>query len=882
VDFTSLLEEVQKDVSKTDHQRYELFKDQPELATAFYDYFSLSGASFVVADNGSRKFVLLQKEIKEAKQYRGMLHLPMRRLPQESGVGSRHKWKQTEYNKFCDRIFKIQRWHEGLGEYRSQLILKREPEFLSVLSAEIPKVNDWHKCTALELYIGLLSWRWLHWLCWNFGPRKPIEKLPSFPECYIRQSTPAGGDIPQYFTTEHLKWFGDPETSEFPEYSIAELDQEERWDNLNREVFKRWRSYRITLDGNRPSTQSFEDECVALRNIFQSLQPSADVRGSPDDDRFFGSPESIAAAIHDECKKLPGKTLSNVLGSLHELTKAPLPSYFYFCMIDGRPKEHLIVPVFRSHSFPLVYYIRGEPGHPRQHTAVAIALAALDFTPNDKMQEDRQLFQFQHMLKACANRFIDSIFLRSLRPEKEHGTERRRIVFVSSKDFLPGLFILGGTERNITIFSQQCRSLALVRGLHEMKILELNGEHPIGVLGGGFAGSTATAALLKMGHKVRLYEERSDILTTQEPATHRFIHPYIANWPAAGSDIVDAGLPVLSWQACNANELTVRLRKEFKDIQNETDGRLDFARSNIVKEVTLRDGMIEVRSAQGEPVKHKLVISALGFGQEQHLGLDSACSYWQPDRLEQAPPDLPVLVVGSGDGGLIDLARARLRIGTDTKFDHRRIIELVTKDDELCKLGEIFRDEDNEAQAHILLHGETDLLGRYDRRFDSLDGTLQERAKQFILNLGQQPLDVFYNFRRSFQLGKTILINRLLAFLILKYRLATPIRGEIVRPEVKADERGRLIKLVKFEGAEEVQTFGEICLRVGLRGEYLDTIFSAQKLPGRTDPGYHRQYDRRVNSLKAVISQIDVGTNFDYINTQWYLDEFRRVRSRRA
>jgi hypothetical protein len=881
--FEKILSLLNKALSEANEKTFEsLFEDNKKLADEIYDHFGLSGATFIVADNNAGRFVMLQEGVKEAEQYSVNLRLRIRSGPTSQGLGFYDYAAGEHYSKFCNRIFQIQRGEEGLGDYGSKLVLPREPEFLAGIRADtaVTSRDDTSFCSAAELYRGLLAWRWLHWLIWNFGKD---HLLPHWSQdLFSRTKNPRGKSIDKLFSIHHLKWFDEIGSLELPEFSIGSLDRESSWSALKSSKgikgngpHAAWGKYRHLLDGRRASVRTFEDECTRLEGVFSNLKLSDHVKNDPHFSRYFDQPVGIAGAIHNWIRNelCEGKEvrLLHALKLLHEKVYAPLPAYYYFIMIDGRPKEHLVMPILRSTAFPLTYYVGGHLTHRKRHTAIAISLAALDYKAENQKRKEQDILHLRHVFRTCADRIIDGIFIRSLRQEKEHKIEGQRLVTVSSVRSLPSMLFLGKDDQNITIYSQQCRALLLVRALEDMGALKK--DERIGVLGGGISGTTAATALVKMGYTVDLFESGSGVLCLQENAEHRFVHPNIAKWPSVDSLYEGAGLPEpFNWSACYANELVSTLREKIRRVKGSAGDRFDILTGATIKRVTLNGGprpvnvTYSLKKAGGREqrvLQYGLVICALGYGTEARLPGDNLTkSYWERDDLgerlhefEKGPQTQSILVVGSGDGGLIDLARAALGYRKVHKFRHDDVLKFLTREAPLEELGLAFKEVDTIAKAENLRSGSSKLFKLYQKRYQGFN---EKYRLQLIRSMKQfaeerQYADVWFRYQQPddtiFSLQNTALINRVLAFLILESRLANILPFPVKSFTTSKDSDGREVKR-----AGGRKNFAQICCRVGVRPNYPSTVITALRSQKRDE----------------VSGRLNIGSELDAVAFEWF------------
>ena len=60
-----------------------------------------------------------------------------------------------------------------------------------------------------------------------------------------------------------------------------------------------------------------------------------------------------------------------------------------------------------------------------------------------------------------------------------------------------GFYVLGSFARSVTVYSQQVRAIGLIDAM--LGLGKLRHDSKVAVIGGGIAGTTAAAALVKVG-----------------------------------------------------------------------------------------------------------------------------------------------------------------------------------------------------------------------------------------------------------------------------------------------------------------------------------------------------------------------------------------------
>lgn len=247
----------------------------------------------------------------------------------------------------------------------------------------------------------------------------------------------------------------------------------------------------------------------------------------------------------------------------------------------------------------------------------------------------------------------------------------------------PKIYAIGAFDDRVTVLTQQRRALNLAWAMVETDQIQRDTTQPrcrIAVVGGGFAGLTFAAALLrKQSHcTITLFEERDTLLPLQQGSDTRWLHPHIYDWPAEGSEAQAAMLPVLNWTAARASDVVVQVMSSWSDLVNECDTPLNLwcntrhlqlldtsgSAASLEWVGEKRDpatgGAISKRprNAEGLSATFDIVVLAVGFGLEV-----TGSSYWRNEILGQ--PGLehrrtPYMVSGQGDGAMIDLLRLKI------------------------------------------------------------------------------------------------------------------------------------------------------------------------------------------------------------------------------
>ncbi len=383
------------------------------------------------------------------------------------------------------------------------------------------------------------------------------------------------------------------------------------------------------------------------------------------------------------------------------------------------------------------------------------------------------------------------------------------------------LYQLGCFEKGVTIFKQQARALNFTWALTKSESLRASSDpgrpRPrIAIIGGGFAGLTAAAALIKMQADVdiTIFERRDTLLPYQYGCDTRWLHPRIYDWPNKNSTIETADLPVLHWTAGRASDVVVEVLRQWREIVEDATRMRGSGTLGVIKEERGEpDGVLPVevfcnlqyltvsptsdenllalkwvgsprqvadpslpaggrRETFGRRKNFNHVILAVGYGLEK----EHWRSYWRNETFAQ--PHLgqaraTYIVSGFGDSALIDLLRLRI-----AHFRQDRILD------------ELFgsRREAKEALRKYALEGNVSFDGLSDLLIEG-DGPVPIHAKAILRDLGDRIRnDTFVilhlaggtDFTNIFSKSSTSFHNRLLTFLLFHCGGFIPYTGDLV------------------------------------------------------------------------------------------------------
>jgi hypothetical protein len=351
------------------------------------------------------------------------------------------------------------------------------------------------------------------------------------------------------------------------------------------------------------------------------------------------------------------------------------------------------------------------------------------------------------------------------------------------------LYLVGIFARGVTVYGQQIRAFNLIWALVEQGILtcKLKEDAPytgkraaIAIIGGGFAGLTAAAALIKKGvdAEITIFEHRDTLLPLQHGSDTRWLHPRIYNWPADDSESAVADLPILNWTAARASDVAAQILLEWGELAEPNQERLTVYCNaqhlqihergtgeqgltiEWVGDKRLHDGSVsEINASVGATKVFNHVIMAVGYGLEK----DNTLSYWRNDTLGQpslAEPHRTYLVSGQGDGAMIEVLCLRI-----SQYRQDRILEeLIVRRPGLHKAVKALQENFPEPTSGMFAAFEAlDLEQEFQPACDELKQRLR-RDTDVILHLKKRMLAELFDdphLKIAFQ-------NRLLIYLLYK------------------------------------------------------------------------------------------------------------------
>ncbi len=245
----------------------------------------------------------------------------------------------------------------------------------------------------------------------------------------------------------------------------------------------------------------------------------------------------------------------------------------------------------------------------------------------------------------------------------------------------PDVYVLGCLVHNserVAVVSQQTRAINLVHALFAERRLTPGSRAC--VIGGGAAGLTAAAYAMSKGAGVTVLESRA-LLWNLRGCRTRWLHPNLFRyWPYKRWQCTATDFPLMNWYAgyaCDVGDLLLAKYRSVEVQQRHAKNAIvrypDHQTARAIKLDRKTDGWevswsLPIDQPSSRPVRLRdrfdVVITAVGFGAEARMRDTEASVYWLDDALERervVPRETRYLISGTGDGGLTDLLRIRIK-----------------------------------------------------------------------------------------------------------------------------------------------------------------------------------------------------------------------------
>lgn len=380
-------------------------------------------------------------------------------------------------------------------------------------------------------------------------------------------------------------------------------------------------------------------------------------------------------------------------------------------------------------------------------------------------------------------------------------------------------YVVGSFDYKKTIATQQTRAsvLALAASIQPPQ-KSMN----VAVIGGGFAGISCAATLLKLGHSVELFEQKDRLIPIQVRCFDRYIHPTLFDWPDCDID-ANFRMSGINWSPGFADAVSRQTIESFDAIKSKHAMRYRPHFSMTIEDIeeTPEKKYTLLTDRRFTFSGFDAVFFTVGFGFESPVMIgDRIRRYWATSNLDhihgtkQSP--VKVLVSGAGDGGLLSVLNCALK-----NYDHAILHELAPKifsKRTKRRIAEI----EKEIQNGIAGGEEVSVIAKYDEAFRSrIDGW-----KKHFEPLVSEEVNVVFNSvdRGVFSPGSAAL-NRILVYLLLRMDLidfvGLPLKPDIVSEEVDADH---VDHIVDWPGRGQTR-YRHIIVRHGVSRKFFENSF---------------------------------------------------------
>ena len=266
------------------------------------------------------------------------------------------------------------------------------------------------------------------------------------------------------------------------------------------------------------------------------------------------------------------------------------------------------------------------------------------------------------------------------------------------------VYCVGSFEKGkITIHSQQTRALNLAYALivkelcttdfkeHCLHLKKTNKS--VAIIGAGFSGMTIAYALSNITQvSVTVYEQFQGTFDLQRKSD-RVIHPNVFDWPAPGCTEEQTSLPFFNWKMSEVKDVVNIFSKHF-DLRkkNYTANLKKYSHVKITGIESTDDYVTILQGGERIPAVFDIVIVCAGFGKEEN----HEQSYWLKDNDDRNATQKKTkhLILGNGDGGIIDSIRTSLY---DFRYDD--FINKFVNDNLIRDLGVMLVNEETIIRA---------------------------------------------------------------------------------------------------------------------------------------------------------------------------------------
>ena len=383
------------------------------------------------------------------------------------------------------------------------------------------------------------------------------------------------------------------------------------------------------------------------------------------------------------------------------------------------------------------------------------------------------------------------------------------------------VFVIGSYDFKKTVATQQKRAAVLALAVSK----RLDRSSSIAVIGGGVAGLSACATLLKLGFKATLFEQKGTLLPLQRRCHDRYIHPDLYDWPMS-EGLGELCLAGLRWKADFADNVCRQLIDSFDEIKRDAADRFTPAVATTVRRMQedragSRTTYTVFDAKEFHHAGFDAVLFAVGFGPERKVSFGSRIQgYWENSTLThcKGTKEKPsrILVSGNGDGGLISVLDCALK-----EFSQPRLLqdfqEILT-DDVRRKIESV----EKKIQRDVQRGSEYNILSSYDEAFSKHI----ESWRSKIAHLPSDEVRVKFNGgKKGIFTPQSSILNRFLVFLLVRcgfVDLAREPLNEAMIEELVEQDQSRFRVRRASGGIDE---FDFLIVRYGVNSKFFENAF---------------------------------------------------------
>lgn len=392
-------------------------------------------------------------------------------------------------------------------------------------------------------------------------------------------------------------------------------------------------------------------------------------------------------------------------------------------------------------------------------------------------------------------------------------------------------YVIGTFDQKKTVATQQQRASVLALAAAREHASE---KKKVAIVGGGFAGISCAATLLKLGFEVCLFEQKDRLIPIQARCVDRFLHPTLYDWPHYDND-GDFIMSGIRWHPGYAKEVAQEAINSFEAIagryKNSFEPKFGIRIDHIKQE---NDSSVSLFSEKRHRFRgFTAVFVAVGFGFERPVSVGNRIrKYWDNSALDHIHgrkyEPAKVLVSGAGDGGLISVLNCVMK-----NYDHRTLhldFEHLLSSDILDEI----KTTEATIRRDFRVRKEVNIIDRYDSIFESYVSTIKAGLSELV----SSETSVTFNshLQGVFTPGSSA-INRIIVYFLMRSDLIYFVGDKLDGSMVDEDDSGEALKhTVNWLGS--AKHYDHIIVRHGVvKDHFLKTFpeIDRSSLPEKID-----------------------------------------------